>query len=154
MSGCFICDENARHDAGTAVGIVATTATGYVRLNRVQRYRGAAFFCAREHVREVYDLDEPVRSAHLAEMALVAEALDEVFSPAKMNVESLGNSVPHLHWWLTPRYADDADPLAPIWVDEAFRAMPPDGGPADPEGFASDTEALRAALVARGVVAG
>ena len=53
-------------------------------------------------------------------MAEVAEALFRVFSPRKLNYEALGNSVPHLHWWLTPRYVDDPRPHAPIWEDLDF----------------------------------
>ena len=34
--------------------------------------------------------------------------------PRKMNYEALGNSVPHLHWWLTPRHTDD--PLSLIHI--------------------------------------
>jgi hypothetical protein len=28
--------------------------------------------------------------------------------------------VPHLHWWLTPRYLDDPRPSAPIWENFDF----------------------------------
>ena len=39
---------------------------------------------------------------------------------AKMNYEALGNSVPHLHWWLTPRHGNDPRPHGPIWEDLDF----------------------------------
>jgi diadenosine tetraphosphate (Ap4A) HIT family hydrolase len=40
-----------------------------------------------------------------------------------MNYELLGNQVPHLHWHLFPRYADDPDRLKPVWLalDQAER---------------------------------
>jgi diadenosine tetraphosphate (Ap4A) HIT family hydrolase len=31
-------------------------------------------------------------------------------------VASLGNVVPHLHWHVIPRYADDAHFPAPVWA--------------------------------------
>jgi diadenosine tetraphosphate (Ap4A) HIT family hydrolase len=34
--------------------------------------------------------------------------------------EALGNSVAHLHWWLTPRHADDPRPKGPIWENPDF----------------------------------
>jgi diadenosine tetraphosphate (Ap4A) HIT family hydrolase len=37
-----------------------------------------------------------------------------------MNYEALGNSVAHLHWWLTPRHRDDPHPRGPIWEDADF----------------------------------
>jgi len=54
------------------------------------------------------------------EMSQVAEAMFAAFAPRKLNYEALGNSVPHLHWWLTPRYDDDARPRGPIWEDLDF----------------------------------
>ena len=71
-------------------------------------------------VREVFDLETSVRDLHLAEMAEVAAAANEVFKPLKMNIESLGNGVPHLHWWITPRYQTDPRPTGPIWEDLDF----------------------------------
>jgi len=40
-----------------------------------------------------------------------------VLAPQKMNVASLGNMTPHLHWHLIPRYADDAHFPGPIWSE-------------------------------------
>ena len=54
------------------------------------------------------------------EMSDVAQAMFHAFNPRKLNYEALGNMVPHLHWWLTPRYDDDSRPRAPIWEDFDF----------------------------------
>jgi diadenosine tetraphosphate (Ap4A) HIT family hydrolase len=43
-------------------------------------------------------------------------AVREVMQPLKVNVASLGNVVPHLHWHVIPRYADDAHFPAPVWA--------------------------------------
>ncbi len=48
-------------------------------------------------------------------MALLAEAIENCFRPHKLNYELLGNQVPHLHWHLFPRSADDPDRLQPVW---------------------------------------
>jgi diadenosine tetraphosphate (Ap4A) HIT family hydrolase len=40
-----------------------------------------------------------------------------------MNVESLGNIVPHLHWHIVPRYVGDARWGMPIWTTP-LSAMP------------------------------
>jgi diadenosine tetraphosphate (Ap4A) HIT family hydrolase len=32
-----------------------------------------------------------------------------------MNYELLGNQVPHIHWHLIPRLADDPEPRWPVW---------------------------------------
>jgi diadenosine tetraphosphate (Ap4A) HIT family hydrolase len=40
----------------------------------------------------------------------------EVMQPDKVNLASLGNVVPHLHWHVIPRYTDDAHFPAPVWA--------------------------------------
>lgn len=94
--------------------------TGYVRLNPNQYFPGSCFFIAKQCVREVHHLPRPTRQLHLAELAEVVAAVEVAFAPTKLNYESLGNSVPHLHWWIAPRSAADARPQAPIWEDLDF----------------------------------
>ena len=103
--------------------------TGYVRLNPTQYYRGATFFVCGVCVAELHELPSDIRSAHLEEMSVVAHAVFEAFQPRKMNYEALGNSVPHLHWWLTPRHHDDPRPRRPIWEDPGFARTRSTGSP-------------------------
>ena len=49
-------------------------------------------------------------------MATLAEGIEACFRPHKLNYELLGNQVPHLHWHLFPRHANDPEPLAPVWL--------------------------------------
>lgn len=89
---------------------------------------GAAFpgFCRvvwRAHVREMSDL-APDDRRHLLDIVLAVEsALREVVRPDKINLASLGNVVPHLHWHIIPRWADDSHFPAPIWASPR-RAAP------------------------------
>jgi len=119
-NGCRACEENLEADHGRDPWAIARLTTGYVRLNPTQYYRGAAFFVSRVCVAELHELPAEVRSAHLEEMTQVAQAIFEVVRPRKLNYEALGNSVPHLHWWLTPRHGDDPRPNGPIWEDLDF----------------------------------
>lgn len=69
------------------------------------------------HVREMTDL-MPADRAHLMQVVFTVEQVQrQVLSPHKMNVASLGNVTPHLHWHLIPRFADDAHFPAPIWAE-------------------------------------
>jgi diadenosine tetraphosphate (Ap4A) HIT family hydrolase len=151
VSPCPLCEENERHAATARPEDVVGLGTGWVRLHPNQRYRGAAFFVSRLCVREVYHLDHHTRSRHLAELAEVCEAMDAVFSPVKMNIESLGNGVPHLHWWITPRHADDPRLNAPIWENLDFlRELWTGTGGAEATALEADAARLRVELLRKG----
>jgi diadenosine tetraphosphate (Ap4A) HIT family hydrolase len=153
VNDCHICAENAASDSGSDPWFVARLQTGYVRLAPNQYFKGSSFFVAKQCVREVFDLDVDARRLHLAEMAEVASAANDAFQPRKMNIESLGNSVPHLHWWITPRYTTDPRPLGPIWEDLDFlRLLWASQGRPTPEGFSAIRDSLLAALRTRDVV--
>ncbi len=67
------------------------------------------------HVAEMTDLGAAGRQHLMAAVWTVEAALRELAKPAKMNVASLGNYVPHLHWHVVPRYTDDAFFPDSIW---------------------------------------
>lgn len=67
------------------------------------------------HVKEMTDLPTAAQQ-RLFEVMLAAEAtLREVLAPDKVNLASLGNVVPHLHWHVIPRFADDPHFPNPVW---------------------------------------
>ncbi|MFZ6778695.1 HIT family protein [Undibacterium sp. Ji83W] len=68
------------------------------------------------HVKEMTDLSEADRNTFMQAVWKVEAAIRAVMQPHKMNVASLGNMVPHLHWHLIPRYTDDAHFPNPIWA--------------------------------------
>jgi diadenosine tetraphosphate (Ap4A) HIT family hydrolase len=74
------------------------------------------------HVKEMSDLPAPDRAAVMAAVWEVEAAMREVMQPQKINLASLGNMTPHVHWHVIPRYADDVHFPSPIWA-EARRAV-------------------------------
>jgi diadenosine tetraphosphate (Ap4A) HIT family hydrolase len=68
------------------------------------------------HVGEMTDLHPLDRSLLMRTVCQVETALREVLQPEKINLASLGNMVPHLHWHLIPRFRDDAHFPNPIWA--------------------------------------
>ena len=80
-----------------------------------QFYTGYCVLVSREHATELSQLG-PNRTAFLNEMATLAEAIEACFRPHKLNCELLGNLVPHLHWHVFPRSADDPERLQPVWL--------------------------------------
>lgn len=67
------------------------------------------------HVREMTDLSAEQRAELMSIVWQVEEAIRAVMQPHKVNVASLGNVVPHLHWHVIPRYTDDMHFPNPIW---------------------------------------
>ncbi|NEX64352.1 HIT family protein [Noviherbaspirillum galbum] len=80
-----------------------------------ERYPGFCRVIWNGHVAEMTDLPSSARAILIAAVWQVEEAVREVMSPDKINVASLGNVVPHLHWHVIPRYENDAHFPNPIW---------------------------------------
>ncbi|MEW6372567.1 MAG: HIT family protein [Pseudomonadota bacterium] len=79
-------------------------------------YPGFCRVIWRDHVREMSDLSREDRLLLNEAVVEVELAVREVMKPTKVNVASLGNVVPHLHWHVIPRYTDDAHFPAPVWA--------------------------------------
>jgi len=112
-------------------------------------YPGFVRVIANAHVREMTDLAAADRQRLLAAVLAVESAQREALSPHKVNLASLGNVTPHLHWHVIPRFADDAHFPEAVW---GARQRQP-----DPAGLAARRArlgALRAAIAARLAAAG
>ena len=80
-----------------------------------KHYPGFCRVILNRHVKEMTDLDEPERMMLMHAVFAVESAVREVVRPDKINLASLGNVVPHLHWHIIPRFADDRHFPNPIW---------------------------------------
>ena len=59
------------------------------------------------HIKEMTDL-VPVERARMMKTVFAVElALREMFNPDKINLASLGNKTPHIHWHVIPRFEND-----------------------------------------------
>ncbi|MDO9051636.1 MAG: HIT family protein [Methylotenera sp.] len=59
------------------------------------------------HVKEMTDLPPPQRARMMKTVFAVEVALREVIHPDKINLASLGNKTPHVHWHVIPRFEHD-----------------------------------------------
>jgi len=76
------------------------------------------------HVAEMTDLAPEDRLYLLNVVLTVERAVRDILSPDKINLASLGNVVPHLHWHVIPRFRDDRHFPNPIW-GEPLRSSSP-----------------------------
>jgi diadenosine tetraphosphate (Ap4A) HIT family hydrolase len=77
-----------------------------------------------DHVKEMSDLTAADRLAIMDAVNHVELAQRDVLAPEKINLASLGNVVPHLHWHVIPRFVDDAHFPSPVWA-QAVRTTDP-----------------------------
>lgn len=106
--------------AGTNPYFVRELDTGYVVLGDNQHFKGYTLFLLKEHLTELFELQDDVKARFLDEMTTVAEAVAKAFGAEKMNYECLGNGDAHLHWHLFPRVNGDLDGFGnngkgPVW---------------------------------------
>ncbi|MCF7529381.1 HIT family protein [Neisseria lisongii] len=93
--------------------------TPNLRVIAVHNEAGSPAFCRviwQQHVAEMTDLSAPQRAELMEAVYRVETAMRQVFRPAKINLASLGNVVPHLHWHVIARFDNDASFPAPIWA--------------------------------------
>jgi diadenosine tetraphosphate (Ap4A) HIT family hydrolase len=79
-------------------------------------YPGFVRVILQRHAREMTDLEPGERGRLMAIVFEVEAAVRDTMRPDKMNVASLGNMTPHVHWHVVPRFADDRHFPSPIWA--------------------------------------
>ena len=60
------------------------------------------------HQKEMTDLDEALQFNIMRCVFKVETVLRKIFNPEKINLASLGNKTPHIHWHIIPRFIEDA----------------------------------------------
>jgi diadenosine tetraphosphate (Ap4A) HIT family hydrolase len=141
-SSCEMCQSPREDEDEFGIRIHATEHTDAV-LQRAAIQRGYTLVIWRgHHVVEPYDLIASEAAAYWHDVLAVARALAAHYQPIKMNYQILGNTVPHLHTHLLPRFVADPAPGRP------FPLLPQDGDEvkADPAVLNADAATLRALL--------
>jgi diadenosine tetraphosphate (Ap4A) HIT family hydrolase len=78
-------------------------------------YPGYARVIWNTHAPEMSDLPIAERERVMRVVYAVEESLREILRPDKINLASLGNQVPHLHWHIIPRFIDDPHFPDSVW---------------------------------------
>ena len=69
-----------------------------------------------DHVVEFTDLSPADRQHCMEAVACIEQVLREQLQPTKVNLATLGNAVPHLHWHVVARFEWDSHFPAPLWA--------------------------------------
>ncbi len=59
------------------------------------------------HIKEMTDLPPAQRARMMKVVFSVEAALRQIIQPNKINLASLGNKTPHVHWHVIPRFKND-----------------------------------------------
>jgi len=113
--GCPLCLPRPEIDLRAFFVCKLQASTLY--LDRNQAYRGAciAIYDVR-HATRPSELDPAEWRAFSDDVRVAESAVTRAFSPDHVNIEILGNTVPHLHVGIMPRYRSDPRWGHPIWT--------------------------------------
>ena len=100
------------------------------------------------HVAEMTDLSAEGQRELLRVVLIVEAIVRRYLQPDKVNLASLGNVVPHLHWHVIPRWRDDAWFPDPIWAPARRPAAVPEPRRAAAEAMSAQFEREMAAALA------
>jgi diadenosine tetraphosphate (Ap4A) HIT family hydrolase len=112
-------------------------ADAYLQKADIQRGYSIVIWRGR-HVAEPTELSADEAAQYWQELLEAGRRIEQRLQPVKLNYDILGNSLPHLHTHVVPRYADDPKPGWPF----PFPADEP--GQIEEGQFRRDLEALRA----------
>jgi diadenosine tetraphosphate (Ap4A) HIT family hydrolase len=139
---CSMCVVDRQDEDEFGIRILAGRfSDAYLQRADVQRGYTLVIWRGR-HVAEPTDLGDKEAAGYWLEVLRVARALQRHYRPLKMNYETLGNTVPHLHTHLVPRYVEDPAPGRPYPLLPDLSGLPLI--PASQ--LRQDAAALRAAL--------
>ena len=80
-------------------------------------YPGFCRVICHAHVKEMTDLAPAQRTLQANAVWAVEAAQREVMQPEKVNLATLGNMTPHVHWHVIPRFTDDRHFPSPVWAE-------------------------------------
>lgn len=114
---CPLCSPRAKYTE--FIYFVRKLSVSSLYLSRNQAYQGTCSL--------IYDMQHAVSISALTagqwrdfadDLQRAERAIQQVFKPDHLNIEGLGNSVPHLHFHIVPRYRSDPRWGSPIWMTE------------------------------------
>ncbi|MGH8878680.1 MAG: HIT family protein [Stackebrandtia sp.] len=118
-----MCQGNSDPDLGDTGYIdaygytVSRLDASILRLVADQYSRGYCILISDAHGPELHDLDSDQASRFFADLTRASKAIAHAMAADKMNLEILGNAVPHVHTHLVPRYYGDSAPGARLLRD-------------------------------------
>lgn len=119
---CEICKRMAAIERGEFPAFILALRHSHVILGENQGLPGWCVLYLKTHHEHLADLPGTMQAEIFDEVMSVAAAIRRVFprsgkdgKPPRINYECLGNLVPHIHWHVIPRHANDPEPTSAVW---------------------------------------
>lgn len=130
---CSLCERARLSREGGYSYLIHEFKNSYLYLGEHQYYPGYCVLVTKQHFKEMTDMPREIRLEFFEEMSISSKAIENVMQPSKMNMCSLGNVVPHLHWHFFPRFKSDPQFTNPPWLQmhlfDSAKISPVDAGP-------------------------
>ena len=107
-ASCPVCLRGRPTDA------VAELETSFLIASEDGPMKGYCFLLYKRHAIELYELSAEEATAFMRDVQRAAKAVHEITGAVKLNYEIHGNTIPHLHLHLFPRYIGDQFENQPI----------------------------------------
>lgn len=142
--GCEMCEAGRPESDSYGLRIWKAEHTdAYLQRADIQRGYTIVIWRGR-HIVEPTELEADEACAYWSDVLAVARGLIAYYRPLKMNYDTLGNSLPHLHTHLIPRFVTDPAPGRP------FPLLPQNGN----EQRMPERRLISEAAALRGILAG
>jgi diadenosine tetraphosphate (Ap4A) HIT family hydrolase len=99
---------------GRPSDIIAELDASFLMAGEDAPLKGYCFLLLNRHAVELYELAPEEANAFIRDVQRAAQAVHEITGAVKLNYEIHGNTIPHLHLHLFPRYVGDAFEHQPI----------------------------------------
>ena len=101
--GCFYCDEH--HEGREAIMFyVGEMKAGTLYLFKDQAHLGRCVLTLKNHKKELCECDAQELVDFADDLAKASGAVKEIWGCTKLNLASFGDSNPHLHFHIVPKY--------------------------------------------------
>lgn len=102
-TGCFYCD--AHHEGREAIMFqVGDMKAGTLYLFKDQAHKGRCVLALGSHKKELCECDAQERNDFMEDLARASAAIKKLWGCAKLNLGSFGDTNPHLHFHIVPKY--------------------------------------------------
>jgi len=100
---CFYC--NPDHEGRKAIMLkVGDMKAGTLYLFKDQAHKGRCVLALKDHKKELCECTDQERADYMEDLARASGAVKELWGCTKLNLASFGDSNPHLHFHIVPKY--------------------------------------------------